>query len=79
MGKVRFELDKAGVRELLKSPEMAKVVNDYASDTFRRLSGAGYEQRSGQTSQRVYAAVAAVEYEARKENAESNTLLKALG
>lgn len=39
MDKFRFELNRAGVRELLRGPEMQAVLNDYAG----RIASGGDE------------------------------------
>ena len=81
MSKVKFELDRAGVRELLKSPEMQQECMRYASATLQRASGSadGYVVESRNYPERSGAAVRADTYEARKDNYDNNTLLKALG
>ncbi len=42
MSKMRFKLNRAGVRELLKSPEMQAVLTDKANG-IRNRAGDGYE------------------------------------
>lgn len=37
---VDFKLDRAGIRQLLKSPRLAAVVNEQASDIARRVRAA---------------------------------------
>lgn len=78
MSKVKFELDRAGVRELLRSPEAAKVCEGYAVQVQSR-AGEGYEVTTYTGQNRANASVHAATYEARKDNYEHNTLLKALG
>lgn len=78
MSKVRFELNKAGVRELLRSQEMMTVCKEYA-DRIRSRAGAGYEVSTYVGTNRVNASVYADTYEARRDNYENNTLLKARG
>ena len=75
--KVKVELNKEGVRELLQSPEMMKVCNDYAKAAVNRL-GKGYEVTTQVGRNRVNAEVAAVTAKARKENMENNSILKAI-
>lgn len=77
-GSVRFELNRAGVRELLQSGEMSAIVTSLGNSVLSRL-GTGYEISTYVGANRVNCRVAAVTNEARKENLESNTLLKALG
>lgn len=75
MSKVRFELDRAGVRALMRSPEMQAVLKARA-DTVKGRCGDGYEAYMAQT--RAVAEVRAGSYAARKENADTNSILKAL-
>ena len=77
MGKIKFELNKAGVRELLLSDEMMNVCNKYASSAISRL-GNGYEMTSYHGRNRVNASVMAVTTEAKRENLETNSILKAV-
>ena len=78
MSKVKFELDRAGVRELLRSPEAASVCRSYAENVKGR-AGEGYEVTTYTGRNRANASVHAETYEARKDNYNNNTLLKALG
>ena len=78
MSKVDFKLNRAGVRELLRSPEALSVVESYAAPVQSR-AGEGYEITTHTGKNRVNASVHAETYEARKDNYENNTLLKALG
>ena len=77
MAKMKFELNKAGVGQLLKSSEMQSVLNSYANAALGRL-GEGYEVNSFVGFDRAHAIVAAVTEEARKDNSENNSLLKAV-
>ena len=78
MSRVRFELDRAGVRELMKSPEAMAVCKEYAS-AVRNRAGDGYEVDTYLGKTRANASVYAATYEARRDNYENNTLLKARG
>ena len=78
MGKVKFELNRAGVRELLQSSEMMAICQEYASNAVAQL-GEGYEMSTHVGKSRVNASVIATTYQARKENAENNSILKAVG
>ena len=78
MSKVKFKLNRAGVRELMKSQEMMNVVTDYA-DQIRGRAGEGYEVSQFVGRNRVNASVFAAIYEALQDNYEHNTLLKARG
>lgn len=78
MSKVKFELNSAGVRELLKSQQMLDICRGYA-EQIRDRAGAGYEVSTYVGKNRVNASVYADTYEARLDNYENNTLLKARG
>lgn len=74
---IKFELDRSGVRELLRSDEMMEICREYADKAVDRLGG-GYEVSEHTGRNRVNASVKAVSYKARKENLENNTILKAV-
>ena len=74
---VKLELNKAGVRELLRSSEMMAICKEHADAAANSL-GSGYEVTTHTGKNRVNAEVAAVTYAARKENSENNTILRAL-
>lgn len=76
MSNVKFKLDKAGVRQLLQSSEMASVCKGYA-DGIRSRCGDGYEVSTYTGKTRVNASVFAATPDARRDNAQNNTLLKA--
>ena len=78
MADFKFELNQAGVVELLKSNKMEAVLNDYG----RRVSssaGKGYSYRSVASGDRKKVFVSANSKEATRDNLKHNTLLKALG
>lgn len=77
MNKFRFELDTAGVRELLRSEAAKKMCAEYAS-AVRARCGDGYETDTFTGKNRVNASVWAATAEAREDNSNNNTLLKAL-
>lgn len=77
MAKVRFKLNYAGVGKLLKSSEMQSVLNGYTSAALGRV-GDGYEAETFVGFDRAHAIVKAATPEARRENSENNTLLKAV-
>ena len=77
MSNVKFELNRSGVRELLRSQKMADVCEEYARGIQQR-AGAGYEVSVYQGAKRVNASVYAATEEARQDNLENNTLLKAV-
>ena len=77
MGDFKFELNRAGVRELMQSPEMMNIVKGYADNARGRL-GEGYEVTTHTGKTRVNAQVAAQTFKARRENNKDNTILKAV-
>lgn len=77
MAKVKFELNREGVRDLLRSKEMMDVCQKYANNALGKL-GDGYEVTTHTGTNRVNAQVAAVTYAAKKENLSDNTIIKAV-
>ena len=77
MDKFKFKLNRKGVRQLLRSEEMMRIVQGHAYATQSKL-GAGYVVTYRTGKNRVNASVAAMSPEARQENLEHNTILKAL-
>lgn len=77
MSKIKFELNSAGVQELLKSPEMQNILDGYAQSAAVR-AGEGYDADIHLGKKRAYANVYAATPEAKKDNLENNTLLKSL-
>lgn len=77
MAKLKFELNRDGVRSLLKSKEMMDICSEYANNALGRL-GDGYEVSTYSGTNRVNAEVYAETYAAKKENLKSNTILKAV-
>lgn len=75
MSKVKIELNRAGVRALMRSPEMQAVLKDRA-DTVKDRCGEGYESYVAQT--RAVAVVETVSQNAYDDNSANNTLLKAV-
>lgn len=78
MSKVKFELNRAGVRELMQSDEAVNVCKQYA-DAMQARAGEGYEVSTYIGKTRANASVYAATEEARKDNLENNTLLKVRG
>lgn len=78
MSKVRIVLDREGVRELLLSNEAQALCKEYAYRAAAQL-GDGYEVSYRKGTNRVNAEVAAVSDEAKRENLETNSILKAVG
>lgn len=73
----KIELNGEGIRELLKSPEMQNICQEYANKAVGRLGG-GYSSSVYVGKSRVNASVHADTYKARSENAKQNTILKAV-
>lgn len=74
---VKVELNHDGVKELLRSPEMLAICEEYAQKAVRNL-GEGYEVSTHTGSGRVNASVVATTREAIAENKANNTVLKAV-
>lgn len=77
MKKTGFELNYEGVGQLLKSEEMKNICKSYADAAVRKL-GDGYSVSTYTGTTRVNASVRAETFEARKENSQNNTILKAV-
>lgn len=78
MSNFKFELNRAGVSELLKSAEMQSILSGYAEAVAGR-AGDGVEVEVKAGKRRAYANIRAVSFAARLRNNKNNTLLKALG
>ena len=77
MSKFRFELNQAGVRALMQSPEMQSILKDKAGNAVNRL-GSGYDSDIFVGKNRANAMVYADSFKARLENSRENTILKAV-
>lgn len=77
MGNVKIELRREEIRGLLRSDGVAQLCSQYAENAVSRL-GDGYEASTYTGKNRVNASVMAVTYEAKKENMETNSILKAI-
>ncbi|HEP1838086.1 TPA: hypothetical protein VCA64_001946 [Streptococcus suis] len=77
MARTKFKLNRAGVRELMKSPEMQAVLTDKANG-IRNRAGTGYESDIFVGKTRANAMVYADSYQAKRDNKKHNTLLKAV-
>ena len=77
MAKSRFVLNRAGVRSLLKSEEMANICSKYAKNIATR-AGEGYTSDVYVGKNRVNAGVSTESIRAMRSNAKHNTLLKAM-
>lgn len=72
-----FKLNRKGVKELLKSEEMADIINKKAEEIKDRC-GDGFEVSKYEGKNRVNASVKAETFKAKRKNAKENTILKAL-
>ena len=77
MSKMKFKLNRAGVRALLQSDEMQAVLDEEASK-IRNRAGVGYQQDTYVGKNRANAMVWADTYQAKRDNMKNNTLLKAV-
>ena len=77
MAKVKFELNKAGVRELMLSDEMESGLESIAGKILARL-GDGYSTNTFHGKNRINVEVKADTYAARRDNMKNNTILKAV-
>ena len=77
MAKVEVKLNSHGVREVLRSDAVAEMCMSRAALALSRC-GSGYEIDTRTYPERKGAVIKATSYKARKDNAENNTLLKAV-
>ena len=75
--KTKFVLNRSGVRELMKSAAMQEVSKEYATG-IRNRCGDGYTQDIHVGKTRANAMVSAETYQAKRDNLENNTILKAV-
>ncbi|MEG0906578.1 MAG: hypothetical protein RSA49_05210 [Anaerovoracaceae bacterium] len=78
MSKVKVVLNKAEVRQMLRSNEMESICLAEANKV-KAKAGEGYEVNTRKGKTRVNAMCYAKTYEAMNSNRKHNTLLKALG
>lgn len=78
MSNVDFELNLAGLNELMKSPEMVSILES-ATSQVASAAGPGFGRRVGQGSFAAIGNVFAEDKEAASKAYKENTLLKALG
>lgn len=79
MGKtIRYEPNRAGLKELLASPIAQTLVNEQAN-RIESAAGDGFVASQRQGKNRYRAIVYADTWSARRRNARDNTLLRALG
>lgn len=77
MAKTKVVLNRSGVRELLQSDEMKAICEEHANRALGRL-GQGYTVTTMTGKTRVNASVYAESTEAKRDNMENNSILKAL-
>jgi hypothetical protein len=77
MSNIRVELNGAGIREFLHSPELLALLKGYADEAAARL-GEGYAADKYSAPTRNYAAVYPETREAWVKNLKDNSILKAV-
>ena len=77
MSKVEIVLESSNINAWLRSEDMKSMLEARAAQV-AATAGTGYAYRTHDTGQRIIATVYAETDEARKDNLENNTLLKAL-
>ena len=77
MSKTKFELNRKGVADLMKSGDMQEILESYATG-IRNRSGEGYEQDVYVGKNRANARVWADSQQARSDNLKNNTILKSV-
>lgn len=77
MSKFKFVLNRTGVRQLMQSEEMQNILKEKADASLNRL-GNGYKNDIRIGKNRANAMVWAETYQAKKENLENNSILKAV-
>lgn len=77
MSDIEIKLISSGVRELLRSDEIAAVCREQA-EAVKSRCGAGYTVDTYMGASRVNCSVSADSKGARKDNLKNNTLLKAM-
>lgn len=83
MDNFHFELNREGVKELLKSSQMQQICGEHAQKVLSRANGTtsdgGYEAENVVGANRCWSTVRASTPKAVASNLKHNTLLKALG
>lgn len=80
MAKVKFELDREGVGELLNRADMQELISSVGERVLNSVpQEKGYSMEKGYTGKRCFARVQADTYEAGFYNKKTNILVKALG
>lgn len=77
MTKFKFVLNRASVKELMKSEEMQTILKDKADGALNSL-GEGYKSDTYVGKNRANTMVYADTYQAKSDNLKNNTILKAV-
>lgn len=77
MSKIKFKLNRQGVRELMQSSSMQSILREYANKAVNRL-GDGYKSDLHIGKNRANAMVYADNYKGKKDNLKNNSILKAV-
>lgn len=77
MSNLKIVLNTLGVRELLKSGEMMSICKEHA-EAVRKKCGDGYTTSSYVGMNRANVSVTAETSEAKRDNSQNNTILKAV-
>ena len=77
MSKVKIQLNRQGVRSLLRSKEMQAILKAKADD-MAQACGDGYKSGIFFVPNRAVARVSAASIRAKRDNLKNNTLLKAM-
>lgn len=78
MSNVKFKLNSAGIREMLKSSDVQSMISEVGTKVVTR-AGEGYELKTSIRPTRVVATIAPNTVKAHFDNLKHNVLLKALG
>lgn len=78
MSNLKFKLNSAGVRALLKSKEMSAVLNQIGDNILNKCGENGYEKTLYIGKNRANVSIKASTKKAIKDNLKNNTLLKAV-
>lgn len=79
MADVRFELNRQGVAELMKSSEMQEILSGYGTKALSACPDIGYEASTRVGKTRAVGIVKVASAHAFYENRKNHTLQKALG
>lgn len=79
MSNVKFEINSAGIKELLLSSQVQDLMAEKAKEVLSRCPDIGYGMSVGKTSQRAKAHVGTRSVYYVRHNAKHQTLLNALG